>query len=386
MVFKILNNRDIYKRKFTKLKNNPGIFFRDYFNKHYPVANTELGVNEVIETAFVEYSNINTDAMPDDRVIDVVFTWVDNTDEAWQKKYEQYKDSRRNINLDQFATDSARFDNHNELFYSIKAVKKYLPWVRNIYVITDNQVPSWLSKVKGVTIVDHTDIIESKYLPTFNSHVIEAFLHRIPNLSEDFIYFNDDVFFNSVSQVSDCFIDDQVIIYGQWKSNFLIKMKYLFRKFLHHNMAKQQQPKFTAAQMLSADMVGLKRYYALHHRPHFIQKERLQNYFKQHPEVLLQQIGFKFRDFEQFLPVGLANHLSIQHNKAILKPDEQVAYVKPSEDIAEFLQALQNDAIKYGCIQSLDLMTETNQALIRNAMINKFGEFLPQELKSQVIS
>ena len=194
MVFKILNNRDIYKRKFTKLKNNPGIFFRDYFNKHYPVANTELGVNEVIETAFVEYSNINTVAMPDDRVIDVVFTWVDNTDEAWQKKYEQYKDSRRNINLDQFATDSARFDNHNELFYSIKAVKKYLPWVRNIYVITDNQVPSWLSKVKGVTIVDHTDIIESQYLPTFNSHVIEAFLHRIPNLSEDFIYFNDDVF------------------------------------------------------------------------------------------------------------------------------------------------------------------------------------------------
>ncbi|MGP5134465.1 Stealth CR1 domain-containing protein [Psychrobacter cibarius] len=194
MVFKILNNRDIYKRKFTKLKNNPGIFFRDYFNKHYPVANTELGVNEVIETAFVEYSNINTVAMPDDRVIDVVFTWVDNTDEAWQKKYEQYKDSRRNINLGQFATDSARFDNHNELFYSIKAVKKYLPWVRNIYVITDNQVPSWLSKVKGVTIVDHTDIIESKYLPTFNSHVIEAFLHRIPNLSEDFIYFNDDVF------------------------------------------------------------------------------------------------------------------------------------------------------------------------------------------------
>lgn len=194
MVFKILNNRDIYKRKFTKLKNNPGIFFRDYFNKHYPVANTELGVNEVIETAFVEYSNINTVAMPDDRVIDVVFTWVDNTDEAWQKKYEQYKDSRRNINLGQYATDSARFDNHNELFYSVKAVKKYLPWVRNIYVITDNQVPSWLSKVKGVTIVDHTDIIESQYLPTFNSHVIEAFLHRIPNLSEDFIYFNDDVF------------------------------------------------------------------------------------------------------------------------------------------------------------------------------------------------
>lgn len=181
-----------YKRKLKKLRNNPGIFFRDYFNKRYPTTNTELGVDESVETAFVEYSNINTVEMPDNMSIDVVFTWVDNTDDEWQRKYEQYKSN--STNLGQYATDSARFDNHNELFYSVKAVKKYLPWVRNIYVITDNQVPSWLSEVKGVTIIDHTDIIESQYLPTFNSHVIEAFLYRIPALSENFIYFNDDVF------------------------------------------------------------------------------------------------------------------------------------------------------------------------------------------------
>ena len=184
----------LYKRKFRKLKNNPGIFFRDYFNKRYPVANTELGVDEAVETAFVEYSNINTVDMPSNMSIDVVFTWVDNTDKAWQKKYEQYKSNSRNAGLGQYATDSARFDNHNELFYSVKAVKRYLPWVRNIYIITDNQIPTWLNKVKSVTVIDHTEIIDSQYLPTFNSHVIEAFLYRIPNLSENFIYFNDDVF------------------------------------------------------------------------------------------------------------------------------------------------------------------------------------------------
>ena len=42
--------------------------------------------------------------------------------------------------------------------------------------------------------MDHREIIEQDYLPTFNSHVIEANLHKIPNLSEHFIYFNDDVF------------------------------------------------------------------------------------------------------------------------------------------------------------------------------------------------
>ncbi len=194
MIFKVLNNHDTYGRKIKKLKNNPGVFFRDYFNKHYPVTNTELGVDEAVETAFVEYSNINTVDMLDDMIIDVVFTWVDNTDKAWQHKYEHYKANSKRANIGQYATDSARFDNHNELYYSVKAVKKYLPWVRNIYIVTDNQVPSSLHEVKGVTIVDHTEIIEPQYLPTFNSHVIEAFLYRIPDLSEDFIYFNDDVF------------------------------------------------------------------------------------------------------------------------------------------------------------------------------------------------
>lgn len=194
MISNVINKRSNYKRKLKKLKNNPGVFFRDYFNKRYPVTNTELGVDEVIETAFVEYSNINTVAMPDDRVIDVVFTWVDNTDEAWQKKYKKYKLEGIAAQLGQYATDSARFDNHNELFYSVKAVKKYLPWVRHIYIVTDNQIPDWLDQIKGITIIDHTEIIDNEYLPTFNSHVIEAFLYRIPDLSENFIYFNDDVF------------------------------------------------------------------------------------------------------------------------------------------------------------------------------------------------
>ena len=33
-----------------------------------------------------------------------------------------------------------------------------------------------------------------QYLPTYNSHTIELNLHRIPGLSENFVYFNDDVF------------------------------------------------------------------------------------------------------------------------------------------------------------------------------------------------
>jgi len=192
----MLNNGNYnnYQRKIKKLIKNPGIFFRDYFNKHYPDINTEMGVDETVETALAKYSNINTLEIPDDMDIDVVFTWVDNTDKQWQRKYEYNKANSDYAIISQYAMDSARFDNHNELFYSIKAVEKYLPWVRKIYVITDNHIPSWINEVPKITIVDHKEIIDNQYLPTFNSHVIEAFLHRIPDLSENFIYFNDDVF------------------------------------------------------------------------------------------------------------------------------------------------------------------------------------------------
>lgn len=183
-----------YQRKFKKLRETPGLFFRDYFNKRYPITNTEMGVNESTETAFLEYSNINTVAMPEDRAIDVVFTWVNNLDPAWQAKYKKFKQAYDRVQIGLHATDKARFEDHNELFYSVKAVKSYLPWVRHIYIVTDNQTPQWLHGMTGVTVVDHTEIIDPQYLPTFNSHVIEAFLYRIPGLAENFIYFNDDVF------------------------------------------------------------------------------------------------------------------------------------------------------------------------------------------------
>jgi hypothetical protein len=42
--------------------------------------------------------------------------------------------------------------------------------------------------------VPHEEILDGACLPTFNSHAIEASLHRIPGLTENFLYFNDDFF------------------------------------------------------------------------------------------------------------------------------------------------------------------------------------------------
>lgn len=171
----------------------PGLFLRDYFNKKHPVI-----INEILCPAQEEHILIKNDLMLENLIdnqnpIDIVFTWVDNNDPCWLKKYREHC----NIIIPAegaYSKDMARFSNHNELYYALKSVRLNVSWVRNIFIVTDAQRPRWLDDFDNVTIIDHKEIIPERYLPTFNSHVIEAHLHKIPGLAEDFIYFNDDVF------------------------------------------------------------------------------------------------------------------------------------------------------------------------------------------------
>ncbi|GBG32295.1 N-acetylglucosamine-1-phosphotransferase subunits alpha/beta [Hondaea fermentalgiana] len=93
------------------------------------------------------------------------------------------------------ASSANRFRDNEELRFSLRSLEKYAPWVRHIYIVTDNQIPSWLDlNHPRMTLVSHADIFANKsHLPTFSSPSIEANLHRIPGLGENFIYFNDDV-------------------------------------------------------------------------------------------------------------------------------------------------------------------------------------------------
>lgn len=185
-------------RKFKKFIKSPGIFLRDFLNKKYPITNTEQLCSEAEEEVLIrseeQFNHIIAKDIPNNIEIDVVFTWVDGSDVVWLEKFNRYAPSYLAKSAP-YAMDSARFSNHNELYFSVNSVLKFMPWVRHIFIITDEQVPDWLDEhYSKITIIDHKTIIEQTYLPTFNSHVIEAFLHRIPGLSENFIYFNDDVF------------------------------------------------------------------------------------------------------------------------------------------------------------------------------------------------
>lgn len=136
--------------------------------------------------------------------LDLVYTFVDNTDDQWATKYRQYYPS----------CDPLRHNCKNEILLSLRTVEKYFNWVNRIYILTDQQkfpLDIFSEKFRyKISFVDHRDVIPKEYLPCFNSAVIELFLWKIEGLEECFVYLNDDVFFGRHLSYSDFFTDDRL--------------------------------------------------------------------------------------------------------------------------------------------------------------------------------
>ena len=124
--------------------------------------------------------------------IDFVIAWVDGSDPAWRKEKNKY------MGNDETEAGSERYRDMGILKYWFRAVESYAPWVNRIYFVTWGHLPEWLNtEHPKLHVVNHKDYIPEKYLPTFSSHPIELNFHRIPGLSEHFVYFNDDMFLNA---------------------------------------------------------------------------------------------------------------------------------------------------------------------------------------------
>lgn len=131
--------------------------------------------------------------------IDFVIPWVDGSDSKLIKKRNSYSEETTELN------GAERYRDTNLLEYLVLSIKKYASWVHHVYIVTDSQIPTWFKNEKGITIIDHTEFIPEKYLPTFNSNAILMNIHRIPNLTEHFVLFNDDMIINDYVKPTDFF-------------------------------------------------------------------------------------------------------------------------------------------------------------------------------------
>jgi len=184
---------DLYKAKYVEIINN----------------NIHSGKDITCQQFINKVKQILNDKTEDK--IDLVVPYVDSNDTNWIKLfniYNPYKDqSIEAINA------KNRFRGQGDFFkYFFRCIDTNMPWINNLFLIvqSESQVPEWLDKTK-IKIITHDKFIPKEYLPTFNSCTIEMFLHNIPNLSEKFIYFNDDIFVLNHLNSSDIFSGDKVL-------------------------------------------------------------------------------------------------------------------------------------------------------------------------------
>lgn len=142
--------------------------------------------------------------------IDFVVLWVDGNDPAWQKEKNKYicqsVDESNSVN---------RYRDWGLLPYWFRAVEAYTPWVRKIHFVTWGHVPTFLNRdADKLHIVRHDEFIPKDCLPTFSSHAIEMNIHRIPELAEHFVYFNDDMFLLRPMQKESFFREGLPCTYG----------------------------------------------------------------------------------------------------------------------------------------------------------------------------
>nr|WP_246284423.1 stealth conserved region 3 domain-containing protein [Nocardioides perillae] len=153
-------------------------------------------------TATVEVAGVEVPTLPlllgrtvddVDVPVDVVFTWVDGSDPAWDERRRRRLAELGEPPGDPRSRGRARYADRGELRYALRSLHLFAPWVRQVHLVTDGQRPDWLADHPRVRVVDHREVLPAEVLPTFNSHAIETALHRVPGLSEHFLYFNDDV-------------------------------------------------------------------------------------------------------------------------------------------------------------------------------------------------
>lgn len=142
--------------------------------------------------------------------IDFVVLWVDGSDPAWQAEKAKYSGRRTDD------SDSVnRYRDWGLMPYWFRAVEQFAPWVRKVHFVTCGHVPEFLNlNAPKLHHVRHEDFMPEGSLPTFSSHALEMNLHRIPDLADHFVYFNDDMFLLRPMPETAFFQDGMPCTYG----------------------------------------------------------------------------------------------------------------------------------------------------------------------------
>jgi len=293
--------------------------------------------------------------------IDVVIAWVDGADPKHRAKRKRYlADPGGDADPERAATQDRRFSDNDEIRFSLRSIHNYAPWVRTIWLVTDDQVPAAIDREiaehEKIRIVDHREIFRDyeKFLPTFNSRAIESMLWRIEGLADRFVYFNDDMLLVGPVESTDFFANDgKVILRGRWSSwNEQLKKGNSFNG---------------GGKLLGAEMLGYtpELFFSSNHMNYPLLRPAMEELFEKFKPAFLANAAYRFRNRKQFWPISAHDHLLLNTGRAqVVKPRNtahfSVRYCQTASpaDLEARLKQLADDTVRFACINYLEAVVD----------------------------
>ena len=329
--------------------------------------------------------------------IDFVIPWVDGNDPKWKREKEYWAStlnpSGENDHFREWNQSDIRFRDWNTLRFLFRGIERYAPWVNNVWFITWGHLPSWIdtgySKLK---IVNHRDYIPEKYLPTFNSHTIELNLHRINGLSEEFVYFNDDMFLTSSVVPDDFFINglpcDSAILnpvpmtrkvrHAEINNVGIINDHFEKNKVIRQNFFKWFSHKYGKYLIRNVLLSPWKRFVGFYeqHLPTSFNKSSFETVWGEEYEELDQTCSCKFRE-ETNVNQWLIKNWQIAEGKFVPRKLSVGRMFMYGEDgnYDEVTDAVRSSRYKMVCINDTDEIDDFD--LRRDQLIKAFEDILP---------
>lgn len=323
-----------------------------------------------------------------DYKIDFVIPWVDGGDIQWLKEKNKYAET----NTFEDDVRDIRFRDWDTLKYWFRGVEMFAPWVNRIHFITWGHLPSWLNiNHPKIHIVNHRDYIPEKYLPTFSSHVIELNMHRIPGLSEHFVYFNDDIFILNPLYEKDffqggvpcdlCVANAITPRLGEFSPILLQTTSYINKHFnkkrdIRKNFRKWFSLKYGVLLVRTLCLLPWTFYTGFynHHLAVAYEKKTLETVWSEEPEILDRTCMHRFRndsDVNQYIfrYWRLASGEFIPH-KNLGK------YINMGNDNSHIYSAIRNQKYKLFCINDTENKAdfESEKAKMKSAFDAIFPE------------
>lgn len=323
--------------------------------------------------------------------IDAVITWVDGNDPDHKRKRraalgELAEHSATHLST---ANEKTRFIDNGEIRYTIASIRTFAPWIRTIFVVTDEQKPDFFTesfmRSNGIKLVDHREIFTGYEwaLPTFNSRSIETVLWRIPELAERYIFFNDDFVLAAPVQPDDFFQgNDNIVVRGRWERVTVYGEVYMRVNDLLNTYALKwlgiTRSLHLLYQMKSAEVAGYShKYFRVPHVPHPVLTSTPRSFFSKNETLLVENLKYRFRDTQQFSSIFLANHLQIRENKAVLKDTREVLMLNGETDYSfvfhQKMRMLKSGKKRFICLQAVDKFSEIKRKEIYSYLDNLLG-------------